>query len=68
MIQVTAYDLLGTLQVQVTSSVAHDTGYEWTHLVTERLEVADDCEGVWDRLWLLGRLLVERAQERGGGS
>jgi len=68
MIQVTAYEALGGLQVHAIKADASPAGYQWTQLVSELASLPSWYDGdVWDALWVVGGLLQERAIERGNG-
>lgn len=66
--QLTAYELLDGLQVQVTTARTDPDGYQWEHRILEHVRVSPELAGnPWDVLWTLGQLLCERALERGSG-
>jgi len=64
--QLTAYEVMGDLTVQLTKADARDTGYSWTHMILEQLPVPSALESDWDKVWLIGQLLCERALASGG--
>lgn len=63
LIQVTAYECLGGLSVQVTTAKAHPQGYGWEHRILESIDTKGMSEP-WDLIWLIGQLMSERAIER----
>lgn len=66
--QVTAFDLLGGLQMQVTTSETVDGRMAWEHRVLELVHPPSALRGdPWDMLWVLAVTLEERARERGAG-
>lgn len=69
MIQVTAYECMGALQLQVTRSDASETGYQWTHLINEMVEIPSWLEGdTWDAVWLIAEHMHQAAMRRAEGN
>lgn len=60
--QVTAYSLMGGLQVQCTTARANPDGYQWEHRIMEYIDLPDGvADRPWDVIWTIGQLLSERA-------
>lgn len=64
--QVTAYEVLGGIQLQVTTARTGEASWGWEHRILEHVElpswVADDP---WDVLWVIAQHIEQRAMERG---
>lgn len=64
--QLTAYDVLGALVVQVTTADTTADGFQWTRRLLEQVDISERLAGEpWDVVWLLGQLLSDRAMEQG---
>lgn len=67
--QVTAYDVMGRVTVQVTTGRADGASYGWEHRILEDLELGPlDPDDPWDVLWAIADLIQRRALERGSAS
>lgn len=64
LIQVTAYETLGGLTVQVTTAHPSPKGYGWEHRILETVDTKGMSDP-WDLVWLVGELMAERAKQHG---
>lgn len=64
LIQVTCYQVLGAMVVQVVGSTTSESGREWTMLMQEQVEMKHSDGSDWDAIWLIARAIAQRAAER----
>lgn len=64
--QITAFDMLGGVQLQVTTAEATENGYGWEHRMLELISLPEGIgDEPWDVLWAIAQRIQEVALDRG---